>query len=348
VNVEFEGAISTARQSFSDSFIDRVRAAYRLATSTTSPTESLLWSALAARSASLHAALIDYDVPIEPLRELLVEPGRHHLLFGYDIMFKEEVDLISTNGAVRAGRVLQIKELLAQVSEAMGASRRFNPEFGDDHSHASKDAAAVSTMVAAIEGVTGALRFPNAFPGEHGVLTRAGIASHRAIHAVYGAWRTRELAAEFGSRILEIGPGLGRSAFFARTMGLTDYTIVDLPLTSVAQALFLAHALGEEAVTLTGEEPADGKIAIVTSNFLREMGRSFDLCVNVDSLTEMSLKDARSYAALARDCGAAFLSINHEANKHTAAEVLGTALRRRYRFPYWLRPGYAEELFVAL
>ncbi len=55
-------------------------------------------------------------------------------------------------------------------------------------------------------------------------------------------------------RVLEIGAGLGRTAYYAWRAGIRHYTIVDVPLTAVAQADFLGRTLGPEALTLAGED----------------------------------------------------------------------------------------------
>jgi hypothetical protein len=47
---------------------------------------------------------------------------------------------------------------------------------------------------------------------------------------------------------------LGRTAFYAKQFRLRNYTIVDLPMTSVAQANFLGGALGADDVCLFGED----------------------------------------------------------------------------------------------
>ena len=42
-----------------------------------------------------------------------------------------------------------------------------------------------------------------------------------------------------------------------------------------------------------------------------------------------------------------FLSINHEAYPQTVAKIAATVgMPSATRTPYWMRPGYAEELFM--
>jgi hypothetical protein len=91
------------------------------------------------------------------------------------------------------------------------------------------------------------LKFPNPFPDEYGIQTSRGIVSCHVPHAIYHAWRIREFVkSKNNPRVLEIGGGLGRAAYYAWQLGIKDYTIIDLPLTDVSQAYFLMRTLGDD------------------------------------------------------------------------------------------------------
>jgi hypothetical protein len=140
------------------------------------------------------------------------------------------------------------------------------------------------------------------------------------------------------------GSGTGR-ALYAHQWGLGQYTIVDLPMSNVAQAAFLGAALGEDAVCLTGESRPG--IRILTPKWLFATDDRFDVVLNTDSLTEMPPETAIRYAQIAMVRAGKLLSINHEAYDvlvHDLAPLVGRSLCRA---PYWLRHGYVEELFVA-
>jgi hypothetical protein len=53
-----------------------------------------------------------------------------------------------------------------------------------------------------------------------------------AIQAIYQAYRLVEVAGR-DARVVEIGDGMGRTALYAHTLGIRNYTIFDLPLTNV-------------------------------------------------------------------------------------------------------------------
>ena len=104
-------------------------------------------------------------------------------------------------------------------------------------------------------------------------------------------------------RIVEIGAGLGRTAYFAWQLGLRDLTIIDIAMSGVAQAYFLGRVLGADAVRLYGEEPGSGScIRILPPSAFLEAGDHYDLLLNIDSWTEMPKETARQYlrSALAR------------------------------------------------
>jgi hypothetical protein len=94
----------------------------------------------------------------------------------------------------------------------------------------------VEELLAALDERFGfTIDFPNPYPFEAGLRTSRGVATHRALHAIYQAWRLWELGGRRSeARIMEIGAGLGRTAYYARKFGMRDYTIVDIPLSNVA------------------------------------------------------------------------------------------------------------------
>jgi hypothetical protein len=341
-----EGTFSTVLSPVSLGFTDRVRQAYRKAIRTSGENRSPLWSSIASRSQYTNQLLTNESYELNVIREYLSNPGSNYLFYGFDNLFKDDLELLRSNINVRNARVLEIRYMIGLLAEAIGAVRFFNGEFGVDHPNMQERRYPLEEKLAQIIRTTGDIKFQSAFPDGHGVMTTHGLVSHRSIHAVYGAWKAKKLSAEFGPNVVEIGAGLGRSAMFSYQLGMTDYTIIDIPLTAVSQAMFLGHALGEDNVTLTGEEPKPDAVAIVSPGFFQELDRSVSLVINVDSLTEMSLEDATGYAEMAKRKNAPVLSINHEANDHTVRQVLGAHFQQKYRAPYWLRSGYVEELYL--
>jgi hypothetical protein len=235
-----------------------------------------------------------------------------------------------------------IYQLLLFLAEATGVKRRWNPE-----NSATFPLPSIDRLLALIdEGVGHQVEFPNPFPGEIGLISSRGIISYRAIQAIYQAWRVYNLVkGNRDARIVEVGAGLGRTAFYAAQFGLHNYTIVDLPLSSVAQGYFLGRALGPDAICLFKEEHS-GITILPPLEFLNSDDR-YDLVLNADSLTELDPETATAYCEAFRDRANVFLSINHEVNPFTVHKLY-TAIARPAvsRTPYWMRAGYVEEIFV--
>jgi hypothetical protein len=187
---------------------------------------------------------------------------------------------------------------------------------------------------------------PNPFPSEWGLVSSRGIVSFRVPQALYQAWRIAQLLKGIEKpRVLEIGGGLGRTAFYARQFGIRDYTIIDIPVSSLAQGYFLGRTLGEENVSLFGETAADEQVKIMPPGFFLDGTDRYDLVVNVDSLTEIGRVAADQYWSAIEARAKKFLSINHEANEFTVAQLIGEARHITVsRTPYWMRRGFVEEV----
>jgi hypothetical protein len=181
------------------------------------------------------------------------------------------------------------------------------------------------------------LNDPSEFIGE-------ALRDDRARCAAYQIRRLHELNPAARS-VVEIGPGMGRAAYYGHLAGM-DYTTIDLPLGIVAQACFLGQALGPDALWFSGEDnlPSDGRIKLLYS----APDRRFDLALNVDSITEMPAAVAFYYFRWAAAHTSCLLSINHEGNLFTVAELAAfsapnKAVTRR-PCPAW--DGYTEEVLL--
>ncbi len=140
---------------------------------------------------------------------------------------------------------------------------------------------------------------------------------------------------------------MGRSAYYAWKVGLKNYTLVDVPMTSISQGYFLMRCLGEDAVVLPGESRRNREqIQIMHSDEFFSSSAQFDLIANVDSLTELGHDLALRYLKKISSIAPAFLSVNHEANTIRVSDLLREldVPNTTSRHPYRMRQGYAEEL----
>jgi hypothetical protein len=309
-------------------FVRRIMAAYKLASASYQPSASGWDHELFEMKRDVHDALLSGDVC--EVARLLRNPAETRFLWGFDSAVK--------NGPRYSHD--RLLNALERVAVAMGAIRETYPETEDR-----PITYTTSDLLNAIEACLDfRLSFPNAFPQEHGLTSRCGTIGFRAIQAVYQAWRIAQIAdGRQDFRVLEIGAGLGRTAYFANLFGIRDYTIIDIPLTNAAQAYFLGRTLSFDAVSLHGEQPRSS----ITIMPPAALAGTYDLIVNVDSWTEMSPDVAENYWRFAKQATRTVLSINHEHNPVTVRALYSNDPDVRVlRFPYWPRQGYVEELLT--
>ncbi|MBX7229028.1 MAG: putative sugar O-methyltransferase [Burkholderiaceae bacterium] len=173
------------------------------------------------------------------------------------------------------------------------------------------------------------------------------MAGYRAIHALWQAWRIQsQLSDPPSSHALEIGAGLGRTAYYAKKFNIGSYAIVDIPFTAISSAHFLMTMFGPHEMHLFGEPKNNASIQIMPPQAFFESHERFDLIVNFDSFTEIDRTMASLYWKHIFKLSEIFLSINHEVNPFRVADFY-TGHDKQYkveRFPCWLRKGYVEEL----
>ena len=316
--------------------IGRIRAAYLRTLESHVAETSHLWTANTGKQREIHEALVDGS---DRLSSLLSDPLATNLYYGVDNM---AADILRQIRPEHLGSMsIDVRNLLGQLSAALGTSRLPNPMGGTHIPAGGPDIETIESHLAAIDTVMPApVDFPNPVRGEicTAPSTRGSI-NHRAVHAIYQAWRLHQCAPRGAATCLEIGGGTGRTAYYAAKFGLPSYTIVDLPMTSIGQACFLMATLGADKVSLFGEDDAGAVVRLRPPHWLFASGETFDAALNCDSLPEMSRAYAMRYVAfIQKNCGA-FISINHEANDFTVRELWPGLMR----FPYLMRPGYIEE-----
>jgi hypothetical protein len=320
--------------------IDRVVAAYRRSTAQDYYGRDSMWRAFREeRHQALHELLV--NGPRERLVDALRSPRDYNLLYGFETLYKEYSEGAARNPLHARQTGARLKDQLVRLSEAIGMFRVTNPEGRGPG--AENPRLTVTELVAALERALGfTLDAPSVYAGLEGLPRPGGVLTNRMIEAAYCASRAKRLASE---TVLEIGGGVGFFAYYAHRLKL-NVTIVDLPMTNVAQGYFLMRALGEEAVVLEGEPPRRGAVNVLTPAHLDSAPR-YDLVVNVDSLTEVGRGVAEGYLRWIMKNSRRFWSVNHEANTFTVNELLNEFPEAAVeRFPYWMRNGYVEEIIT--
>jgi hypothetical protein len=287
------------------------------------------------------------------IRDMFENPLSSDLFYGMDNLSKSVELSLAANPAAQALSNLS-EVLIGDLAHALGL-RRWVPESAEQflsykQSALAEPPADTEDLLRAIERAVGfKIDFPSPFRGERGLATQRGLASYRAIQAIYQAFRIQqELATVANASVLEIGPGMGRTAYYAVKAGISSYATVDLPMGVVAQACFLGATLGPDRVWMIGDDfQSNGRVRLLPAGGLDSLNEKFGVVLNVDSITEMSEGAALHYAQWITSNADVFLSINHESNLVTvpflARRVFDTVEYRR--FPYWMRPAYTEEIF---
>jgi hypothetical protein len=182
-----------------------------------------------------------------------------------------------------------------------------------------------------------------------GLETAKGLFHYRHINGLYGAIRVRELCENNGP-CCEFGGGLGMTAMYARRMGVSDYTMLDLPITCLLAGHYLLHSVGLDAVSLYGEQQETDTIKLLPYWECLELPeKHYALAVNQDSFPEIADNLVMEYLVqIKRMTKNYFLSINHENfDPRTVNKFVKQAngYKKVYRSKYWIREGYVEELF---
>ncbi len=280
---------------------------------------------------------------------ILHRPHEGYLLYGFEDLGVWSVEAYKSPER-RTGYAAHCYELLQRLAQATGVLALPNPEAPDRETSVPE----LPVLLDRLEAALGfSIRPTEPYPFYYGLETDRGVLGERVLNAVYCAWRIRQLTAGIASpRILEVGAGVGRLAEYAHRSGLTDYWIVDVPMTSLVQGHFLACALGEDRVVLDGEPDGharDDAVKILNpERFFADERLKFDLVINSDSLTELGRTVATSYFRRAAERSPVLFSVNHEVNAfrvidlHQELGVFDSVDRR----PYWMRDGYVEEIFT--
>uniref|UniRef100_A0A6C0AFH9 Sugar O-methyltransferase n=1 Tax=viral metagenome TaxID=1070528 RepID=A0A6C0AFH9_9ZZZZ len=240
---------------------------------------------------------------------------------------------------------------LMLLAEALGASGMDNSETFELKSSFNIEKNSIDLILDKIEKNIGfTIKFPIFNGNCGGISSTRGFFSQRECIYLYVAKKILDICPDQKTKILEIGGGLGLLGYYLNNLGYKNYTSIDLPRSGAVQTYFFAKNLPNTELLLTDESENpfdsihDDKIKILHySNFELAKEDTFDIIINVDSLTEMTEQIALNY--LNKNCSKLFLSINHEVNTHRVFDLKKDNLKLKYRYPFWPRKYYVEELY---
>ena len=292
------------------------------------------------RHSDVHSLICNKDY--ETLAKYISNPVDNDLMYGFDDMTKTLNTKLRIETKINPNNAF---DALISLAEALGATNVSNPE--DYCTIFPKKREIYDILEKVIDylnmkNLTHPI-FPNVFNGERGIATKYGVISYRAPLALYQAQR----ALQFGKHICEIGPGLGRTAYYAMLLGAERYTLVDIPISSFVQGGFLGDMFDKEDLGLSSEDWQSKKIQIISPSQFFESHQKYDVIINVDSLTEIGQETARDYIDHIKHCSKTFISINHERNEFTVNGIMtdNSDFQLLQKSRCWIRRGYVEEIY---
>ncbi len=279
----------------------------------------------------LYLSLKDKD----NIENILNNPGSSNLFIGFE-------DNVLSKMWAKVNENMYAVDKLLSFAEFLGIRNIYNPE-QDKISVYKND---IEFLLKKIEKKIGIkLTFKNVFPGESGIRTSRGILNEKEIQALYAAYKISKIIKK-NENVLEIGAGLGRTAYYCYLFGIKDYTIVDIPITFLAQGNYLGRVVSEKKIIFENElsiKNVKNKIKLITPEYFLKNKIKYSLVLNCDSLTEINYDLAYDYMKKISK-SKYFISINHEKNSFNVSSLIKIFKHKSYsRNLYWLRKGYIEE-----
>ncbi len=313
-----------------------------------------MWTAIGRHHRPLADALDASD--IAAVSDILVNICKTPASYG--LMHALDYATLAASPTESLSEAIRIVDRMIALGEALGCQPVQCPEQGH---WGYKDL----DLVSLYRGIQARLPMdmtpPAAGGGTYGVITDKGVICVKDLEAMYTATRVLALIERTERKsVCEIGGGTGTLAYYLAKAGAADITVFDLPMVSVIQGYYLMRSLGPDQVWLFGETPGSARIRLLPHwELANEPSWRHALFLNQDSMPEIDRTAALDYLRLIRDKGAKlFLSLNQEGrftNTSAAAQSVVYELveqvggyRRLYRFPYWMRAGYVEELYEVL
>lgn len=305
-------------------------------------TQASLWKYIIDIKSDVHTALLDdyismsnNNLALLNSAKILADPINSEFWYGFSEPTKSRYQ-----SKQEGPDTLWEYDVLYRLAQAWGCLPMSNPE-----SNFPNEYPPVEDILELLDKACGVkIQIPNNYPHIIGLKTSRGIFDYRAINGLYCAKKIKDSGA---SSVLELGAGLGWSTYYANTLGIKDYTIVDIPMTCIASAHFLSASLDADTICFAGESASPMTQVSILPPEEFPANKKFDVVLNIDSLTEMGEEVARNYCKQIKNICRRFISINHEYHTYTVAQLLAgdKRIKNYTRNPYWLRRGYVEEIF---
>ena len=201
--------------------IGRIKRSYRLALKEALPPEdSVLWSTvIPAKQMNIHDALVQDD---DTLISMLSEPAGTDLYYGVDNLASSLMKTTPYNWMSSYDNLLKDWE---NLTIGLGLAKLFNEQGGSSYPDKlkPKSKSFSEILLQLNDYFNKQLKFPNPFKGEYGIDTSLGVVSYRTIQAIYQAMLVHRHTVK---GCLEIGGGMGRTAYFAHQLGFVTQLLI--------------------------------------------------------------------------------------------------------------------------
>ncbi len=326
----------------------RLLKVYKLSThSKNSKREKDIWTDLAATHHGKFIEILQSDDP-KLLAEYLLSVHARGISQGL-VQGEIEYEKIRASQIFRRFLGVNTKDKLVSLAEYLGILPYENPEQGTYGENIYKDEDKLASKI------NDKLGFEIETPDFENALLklklRDGSIHVRDIYALYAALRIKKIVGK-KAKVAEIGGGVGKAGYYAYKLGIRNYSIFDLPHINVLQGYFLLKSL-PNSVSLFGEK--EKAIKVLPDFAFSKPRNKFDLTLNADSFPEISKVIVRNYLAdIKNNTRKYFLSINQEGESSFQSikqTIVGRVIKevggfkKEYRFPFWVRKGYVEELY---
>ncbi len=305
-----------------------------------------------------HSKLIDVleNKDIDEAVEFFLNICKTKAIMGF--MCRFQYDELTSDKEKINYEAIQTLDIFCRLAEALGVLPFECPEQGHWGQNINVD---IHKTITDLEDVIGyEIQSPQAGSGTFGLTTQRGILSRKDLIAIYQAHRLAEiLDDDFLKPIAEIGGGAGILMFHLYKKGFRNLKLYDLMHVAAIQSYYLIKSLPKAKIRLFGEnESQENNITILPYwEFYNSPKNSYKLVLNSDSLPEIERKLVEQFLEGIKRSSNLFLSFNQEGSapmwerEHGVQHVIKDLIReiggfkRKYRFPFWMRRGYVEELY---
>lgn len=245
-----------------------------------------------------------------------------------------------------------IKDKLVSLAEALGVLPLEDPAQGISGENIYLDSGNLIRKINEKMGIS--IVFPEIDGGFLKMKTPEGNICFRDLSSVYVAWRIKNLIPNNEAKICEIGGGTAKTGTYLSRFKFKNYTLYDLPYVNIIQAFSLIKSCPDIDVSLYGESEKGFKILPYWKFF--DDNERYDLIFNIDSFPEIDQDIVVKYLDKISTVSKLFLTINQESRgsllvdkkiQNVVSQLIEkmTKFERVYRFLFWMRNGYVEELY---